>query len=993
MWFGTEDGLNRYDGYAFTKFKHDPDTPGSISGNNIWCLHVDRDGYLWIGTFSAGLNRFDPETETFTRFVHDPSDPSSISSNRIRSIAEDARGDLWIGTRDGGLNRLRAGSHGFVRMRHDPNNADGLPSDNVRFVQPDSGAVLWIATNRGFSRLEVDRGEFTHFEAGPDGSNSIGSNNVRHLLRDRSGILWVSTARGLAEYDPTTKRFVNYLNDPANPASISTDSIRKTHEDRQGRLWISTTHGGLILHDRRTNTFTAYRHDQGDPRSLSNNSVRVTFQDDGGILWIGTIGGGLSIHDPQTDRYRHYRYDPEDTDSLSDPILWAVAEGPSAGLWFGTSNGLDRYDRGTGRVEHHLLGPADSSDVKTNNFTRCLTWDDRGKLWIGRLYTGVDVYDPDGGGFTNMRHRQGAANTISSNNVRAVYQDDRGDMWFGTWRGGLDNYDPKTGTFTNFAHHPDDPASLSNNNVVSLLQDSGGAYWVATARGLNRLVFGGDPTVPVSAGGWRPEITRFLHDPDDPRSISNNYVLSIHEARNGDLWFGTMLGLSRLRKSDRDHPVFDRYFMKNGLPSDVVYGILEDDGGRLWLSTNYGISCFDPGTETFRNYDTRDGLLGNEYNTGAYARTAAGTFVFGGVGGASEFDPDSIVDSAYVPPVVLTGFNIFDKPARLGKSLSSTGEITLSYRDNFFSFEFAALDFSTPDRNRYSYMLVGLDKAWSQAGTRNYVGYTHVDAGSYTFMVRGTNGDGVWNDEGASIRIVITPPFWKTWWFTLLLVAAIGGGVAALITVRVRQLLAIERLRSKIAADLHDDIGAGLTEITLMGHIIIQKLPPETRHLVQDETEKIRTTARGLIASMSDIVWLVDPGRDSLYDLISRLSDSFGETLRALDIRFTAENLDSLKSVRLKMEYRQHLLLIFKEAINNALKYSACTEIRLKVDLKGSRLTLQLHDNGGGFDIQADPTGNGLKNMQSRAQRIGGTVAIRSSAGEGTTVEYSGSIG
>ena len=361
--------------------------------------------------------------------------------------------------------------------------------------------------------------------------------------------------------------------------------------------------------------------------------------------------------------------------------------------------------------------------------------------------------------------------------------------------------------------------------------------------------------------------------------------------------------------------------------------------------------------------------------------------------GASEFAPDSIVDSPFAPPLVLTGFNIFDKPAHLEKSLSHTGEITLSYRDNFFSFEFAALDFATPDRNRYSYMLEGLDRAWTQAGTRNYVGYTRVAAGAYTFMVKGTNGDGVWSDRTASIRIVITPPFWKTWWFILLLVLAIGGGIAALVTIRFRQLLAIERLRSKIAADLHDDIGAGLTEISMMGHIIAHKLPPEPRQLVQGEIERIRTTARGLIASMSDIVWLVDPERDSLHDLISRLGDSFSETLQALDIRFRAENLESLQSVRLKMEHRQHLLLICKEAINNSLKYSGCTEISLEVELPGNRLTLRLHDNGAGFDLQAGTMGNGLKNMRSRARKIGGTVTISSAAGAGTTVEYSGTIG
>lgn len=990
MWFGTEDGLNRYDGYSFTKFKHDPDLPGSISGNNIWCLHVDHRGILWIGTFSAGLNRYDPDSGIFTPYVNDPADPHSISSNRIRSITEDQRGDLWVGTRDGGLNRLPAGSARFSRIRHDPDAADGLPSDNVRHVLPDSGGVLWIATNRGFSRLEVESGTFTNFQAGPEGPNSLTSNNVRHLARDRGGELWIATAGGITRFDPATRRFTNFRDEPGNPGGIGTESIRKTYVDRQGHLWICTNNGGLVLRDAESGSITVHRHDESDPRSLSGNSVRVAFQDQGGILWVGTIGSGLNFHDPQTSRYRHFRYDPNGTDGLGDPILWAVAEGPAGNLWFGTTNGVDRYHQATGRFEHHQVDPAATAQGNPN-FTRSLTWDDEGRLWIGRVYTGVDIYDPADGSLLKLRHREGEAQGIASNNVRAVYQDNLGDMWIGSWRGGLDNYNPETGSIRSFRHDPEDSGSLSSEDVVSLLQDSDGVYWVATGRGLNSLVFDGDPAEPVSAGARRPRITRFFHDPDDPQSLSNSYVLSIHEARSGDLYFGTMLGLSRLRRDDRDRPVFQRYFMKDGLPNDVVYGILEDDQGRLWLSTNFGLSCFDPDNETFRNYDSGDGLLGNEYNTGAYARTAAGSFVFGGVGGASEFDPRSIVDDSWLAPVVLTGFSVFGKPAPLAKSLPATDVITLSYRDSYFAFEFASLDYSTPSRNRYAYMLSGLDKEWIQAGTRNFVGYNHVAPGSYTFTVRGTNGDGVWNEEGASVRIVITPPFWKTWWFILLVATAIGGGIAALVTVRVRQLLAIERLRSKIAADLHDDIGAGLTEITMMGHVITRKLPPESQHLVEKETDQIRTTARSLITGMSDIVWLIDPGRDSLYDLISRLSDAFRETLHGLGVNFRTENLESLKSARLKMEHRQHLLLIFKEAINNSLKYSGCKEIVLAAELRGKQLTMTLSDDGRGFDMAVGGKGNGLKNMQERAQRIGGEASIRSS-NTGTVVEYTGRI-
>ena len=990
MWIGTEDGLNRFDGYTFKQYRHDPDDPSSISNNNVYRILADREGYLWVGTWTGGLNRYDPRSESFTRYTHDPDDPHSISSNRIRSIAQDSRGNLWIGTRDAGLNCLEPGSHRFLRIRHDPDDEASLPSDNVRCVSAASVDTLWIATNRGFSRYDVKSGEFTHHRAESGNPGSPPSDNVRHILEDRAGILWLSTAGGLAAYDPRQHLITSYPHDPADPAGIGTTNIRSVFEDAQGRLWIGTNRGGLIHYDRRENLFQSYVYDQSDPGSLSNDSPHVAYQDASGILWIGTFGGGICTYDPRRERFRPFRYDGTDTNSLSSPIVWTIAEGPGRGLWFGTnSEWLSIYDRRTDRFERIRHGRHDQAG---RSYCRALFWDGQGLLWIGGRHNSIETYDPATGDFTVLRH-DGSISGQAARNVRAIYQGTSGGVWVGIGNGGLDHLDRATGVFTNFAHLPDDPGSLSNNVVISLLQDSDGVYWVATSNGLNRLVFADDTPEAISSGRSLPEITRFLHDPDDPQSISNSYVLSIHESADGDLWFGTMLGLSRLRKGDREDPVFTRYFMKNGLPSDVVYGILEDDDGRLWLSTNFGISCFDPHTGEFRNYDTRDGLLVNEYNSGAYTRTAAGTFVFGGVNGANEFHPDDLVDSSYRAPIVLTGFNVFEEPAAFAESISDLEDVTLSYRDNYFSIEFASLDYSASDRNRYAYKLEGLDRDWTQAGTRHFAGYTHVDPGEYTFMVKGTNGDGVWNEDFASIRILITPPFWKTWWFIGCLAIAVGGGVAFLITFRVRQLLAIERLRGKIAADLHDDIGAGLTEISIMGEIITQKLPAESRQLVVAETSRIGTTARGLITSMSDIVWLVSPQRDSLYDLISRLSDSYQETMGAANVRFRTQDLRSLRSTRLKMEHRQHLLLIFKEAINNSLKYSDCTEISLEARLQGKKLTVRLVDDGKGFDTTIESTGNGLPNMNERARRMGGALTIRSSAAGGTLVEYSGSIG
>lgn len=992
IWIGTEDGLNRFDGYNFTIFKHDPDNPSSISSNNIWCLFVDSNGFLWVGTFSEGLNRFDPGMETFTRYLHDPSDPQSLSSNRIRAITEDMDGVLWIGTRDGGLNRLEPDGEHFKPIRHNPDDDGGLVSDNIRFVLPDSQRTLWLATDKGIGRCNKDGREIVHFVAGPAGTNSLRDNNVRHIFKDRGGTLWISTAKGLSSYDSRNGVFTNYLHDPDNPLSIASDNIRRVHEDRHGRLWVATTKGGLCRFDRSNDVFYAHVFDQTDPYSISHNSLRVIYEDLGGLLWLGTFGGGINIYDPKKQRFFHYRHDPRTRNSLSDPIIWAIAQGPRGDIWFGSNSGhIDRYDRDTGRY-FHFRDDASDPRIRPFYYIRCLYWDSDGRLWVGNSHTGADCYDPGNNSSINYRHEPGSPNSLSNNNVRDIIQDRSGNMWFCTWGGGLDRLERATQTFTHFTHQSDDSNTISHNRLTSILQDSEGIFWTASSDGLNRFDY--HPPDRQSAGpdSNQPGFARFYHDPADSRSLSNSYVLCIFESRNGDLWFGTMQGLSRLEKKDRHRPVFTRYFMKDGLPNDVVYGILEDSWGNLWFSTNFGLSRFNVQSGTFRNYDVRDGLHGNEFNSGAYAKTAGGTFIFGGVNGASEFHPDSLFDDPYIAPVVLTSFNIFDQPARLTQAINSLDEITLSYKDNYFSFEFASLDYSSPGRNRYAYMLEGLDKNWTNAETRRFAGYTQVKAGDYIFKVRGTNSDGVWNTAGASIRITITPPFWKTWWFTLLVVLAAGGGIAMAITYRVRQLLKFERLRSKIAADLHDDIGAGLTEISIMGEVVTRKLPDASKELVSKEIENIGETSRHLINSMTDIVWLVNPRRDSLYDLISRLGDSYKETLTPTGIQFKTHNLESLKKVRLSMDYRQHLLLIFKEAINNSLKYGGGTEIVLKAELEGKKLKMQLSDNGTGFDNGKVTSGNGLKNMQTRARQIGGSLSILSSLGNGTTVQFTGVI-
>jgi ligand-binding sensor domain-containing protein/two-component sensor histidine kinase len=973
LWFGTEDGLNRYDGYTFTVFKNDPDNPHSLSNNDIWCLFVDSRNILWIGTYSGGLNRYDPKTETFFRF-------------KIRSITEDSSGYIWVGTSDAGINRFDPDNRVFLRFYHHPDNPNSLTSNTIRYIFPYSTDTLWIATNKGLDIYDKKKKVFIHLTATE--INAISHNNIRHIYQDRSGKFWLSTANGLDRFDPATRKFKNYRHDPRDKATISGNNIRQVFEDRKGRLWVATSRSGLNYFDRSTEIFYHYNHDPTNANSIGPNGIRVIFEDRGGLLWFGSLGGGISMYNPKTDRFRHYRHHPKDINSLSNSVIWAITQDFTGNLWFGTNTGgLNRYNPETKTYTHFIHHPTDPGTISSNNIRTLLT-DHQGILWVGTQNGGVNYLLPGSSQFKKLAHDPKNVNSLSNNNIRSVFEDRSEQLWFCTWGGGLNYYDQTTGKFTPFRHRPDNSNSLSSDNVISIYQDSQFVYWVGTSDGLNQLTFD-ENSFPQPE---KSNFTRYFHDPSNPRSLSNNYILCIHESKNGDLWFGTMLGLSRLRNQDRPNPVFTRYFMKNGLPNDVIYGILEDDNGYIWLSTNNGISRLNPETETFKNFDIQDGLHSNEFNTGSYFKTADGHFIFGGVNGASEFNPESLIDNPYLPPIVLTSFEIYNQPAQLDKNISFIKQIILPYRDNHFSFEFASLDFSKPERNRYAYILEGFDENWLQSGARRYAGYTHIDPGSYIFRVAGTNGDGVWNETGASVRIIIEPPFWRTWWFILLVLTGAGGGIASIIVYRVRQLLKFERLRSKIAADLHDEIGAGLTEISIMGEVITQKLPAKPRKFVLAELQKIGETSRNLIDSMSDIVWLVNPKRDSLFDLISRLGDLYKELLDSTNITFETENLESLKNIRLNMEYRQNLFLIFKEAINNSLKYSNGTEITLETKIGSRKLLMKLTDNGAGFDTRNAAHGNGLGNMKERARSIGGSLKIDSAIGQGTTILFEGNI-
>ena len=759
MWFGTEDGLNKYDGIQFTVYKHDPEDPLTLSDSYISAIYEDRNGDLWIGTRS-GLDRFDRTTGTFTHIQHDPSDPNILGRTWVTAIHEDLQGRFWVGT-IAGLDLLDRETNRFTRYQHIAYEPSSLAGDYVRVVYETSGGELWVGTNSGLDLFDQTNETFIHYQHDPGDLRSLSNDQVSAVYEDREGILWVGTEEGgLNQFNRASNTFVRHQHDAEDPHSLSHDRVRAILEDNTGRLWIGTQNG-LNQLDRDLNRFIHYHHDPGDLYSLSSNTIWSIFEDRSGVLWIGTYGGGLNKYNRSTDQFVLYQQRPDVPNSLSENMVWSICEDRDGMLWIGTFNGgLNKLDRSSDTYSVYQHDPSDPTSIVSNDI-RAILEDESGVLWIGTNH-GLDRFDSKTETFTHYQPDPDDPSSMSDDQVRVLYEDSLGNLWIGTRTGGLNRFDRASESFIRYQHDPNDPTSLSDDRVWSLYEDTSGKLWVGTLGGINVL----DPS--------SDRFTRFLHDLDDPESLSNNAIFSFNEDLSGMLWVGTWgAGLDRF---DPATQTFTHFTEKDGLPNNVIYGIEVDREGYLWLSTNRGLSKFDPRTETFRNYDISDGLQANEFNVGAHFRSDRGEMFFGGVSGFNAFYPEQIKDNPYPPPIVITSFAKFNQ--RVRTDLSEGEHIELSYKDNFISFEFAALDYTVPEKNQYAYMLEGFDQDWVNAGTRRYASYTNLRGGDYVFRVKGSNSDGVWNEEGIAVRITVTPPIWETWWFRgILLLVLVGGGI------------------------------------------------------------------------------------------------------------------------------------------------------------------------------------------------------------------------
>lgn len=1021
MWFGTYDGLDRYDGIKFKVYKNDVNDSLSLSHNSITSIFEDRFESLWIGTMS-GLNLYDREKENFIRFENNPDDSTSLSNNIVQCLFEDSDGHLWIGSWGGGLDLYNREKGEFRHFRHNPDNPNSLAADFVNRIDQDKDGNLWLATSGGISKFNYKMLSFENYTNNVNDPSTISSNDISTIFVGPKGYIWAGTwGHGINKLNLRTKKITRIIHNSNNPKSLSHNIIRTIYADKLGHLFAATWGGGLDLFDQNANSFLHIVNDPTDPNSLSGNFVYSIYQDRSDIFWVGTDHKGINKFDGKKQKFTHYKKSRDNKNSLNSNSIFSVLENKNGIIWLGTSNGLDRFDPQSKQFRAYTANP-DNPEALSNNVVKSIC-ENNGYLWIG-TELGLNRFNPKTGKFKRYLPDPENTNSISFHNVYCVFSDSHGILWIGTYSGGLNKYDNKTDIFTHFHHNPDDSNSLGSDFIWCIIEDREGYIWIGTDNnGVSRY----DRQLNT--------FRNFNHNPDDENSISDNKVLCLFEDDKGFIWMGTTAGLNRF---DPKTSLFKRYQLKDGLPSNSIQGILEDDQHNLWISSNNGLSKFNPVKETFHNFNESNGLQSNEFAVNSCYKTREGKMYFGGMNGFNVFSPSEIKRNPFIPSVVLTDFKLFNqevpiatKPgikSILQKSITETDAIVLSYDQNVFSFEFAALNFSHPQNNQYAYMMENFESDWNYVGNRNFVTYTSLPAGDYIFRVKASNNDGVWNERGTSLNITVKPPFWATWWFRILTLGIILYSILTYQRFRTRifkeQNIVLEKAVRKKTVEMENLMEKVIRQEKL---VAIGKISSSIAHELRNPLGAVKQSAYYLKLKLKDQPQKISEHLNLIeneLNIADRVIDDLMEMTRVKSVNKEYIDLETLIHESLKrvnvnssvqitikvnpdahyvwadmIQLRQVLVNLITNAYQ-ALKEKGTILIKSILSENKKHIHILIIDNGLGiktalmekvfeplYTTKAKGTGLGLNICKQIIEKHDGQIQISSKANRGTTVE------
>ncbi|WP_057832843.1 ligand-binding sensor domain-containing protein [Colwellia sp. TT2012] len=769
IWTATQNGLYRFDGHQYKEFVHLPLDNTTLPNNYVNAIFFDKSGGMWVGT-DGGLSRYDEEKEAFHTYAHNPHDINSLSRDVVMSIIEAQDGVLWLGTWGGGLNSFNPKTAQFNHFKNIPQDPNSLSDDLVYTVIEDNSGVIWVGTrNGGLNQFDKETGNFKHYQHNEDNPNSLSNNKVYTIFEDSNETLWVGTrGGGLNKFNRDSQTFEHFRHNKEQNTSISSDEIFAIFEDKLGSLWVGTHKGGLNLFDPKKKHFEHYLHNYEDDNSISSNNIWSIIQDKNGFIWLGTFGEGITQFSPDIKKFGRVSYDKNNPAGLAKGYLRALFVDKSGTTWIGMQSGLYSLDSITKQFILFTHDP-DNPMSLSNNYIKAIFEDSRGNLWIGTS-NGLNLLNKKDNSFTRFYHHAEDSSSLSDSFIVTIHEDSKGLLWVGTQHG-LNRKADNSNKFSRFLHDLDDVNSISHNSINTLMNSHDGSLWIGTSGGgLNKFNHNSQ------------QFSRYQNSADDVNSLSNNIVYSLALDSKDILWIGTESGLN---KFDIISEKFTHYREKDGLITDRILAVMVDRNDKVWLG-ELGISLFDPVSEKFSNFvGASAGCAGA--SQGAYHQSDDGKIFFG-IENYCAFYPENIVLDSTPPTVFFTDFLMLNQSVKiteqgiLTKAINHTKAITLSHKDNVFSFKFSVLDFLNSSESLFQYHLEGFNESWIETDSDHRTAtYTNLPAGKYTFQVKARNGQGVWNHQGRSIDIIIEPAPWRTWWayslYVLIVLAIVGGGV------------------------------------------------------------------------------------------------------------------------------------------------------------------------------------------------------------------------
>jgi signal transduction histidine kinase/ligand-binding sensor domain-containing protein/CheY-like chemotaxis protein len=861
IWIGAKDGLFRYDGITFKSYQYNRNDTRSLSSNVIRELFVDSRGNLWIGT-ENGLNLYHPNDDKFQKFYSNPNSPQSLSGNNVRKIAEDKTGNLWIATFGGGVCRYDVNTFEFMRIEQIIKSDQIDPSLDNRTIYIDSEGTVWIGTaNKGVLFFNPDDPNLYQLPLGIADGKHLNYQDVRAIVEDPDGIIWIGTnGKGLAAYDKKNKTFAYYNSVLKGPHHIDCDIIWNLYCDSEHNLWASTDGGGLLRLSAGANMFKEFTNSSTDPNSISSNVVRVFYEDNAGNYWVGNFNAPVNYVNTHRKKFGLLRDFDIDSQNKTQNKITSILRDSENNLWICTDgSGLYEFSPEREKYIKYEANPSVSGSIYNNKPLCCLE-DVRGNLWIGLYEGGLSFLDKNKKKFINYLP-DGTQNNPKSIQIWALALDEN-VLWIAGDQG-IENYNLSTSQFN---HNPFPFYSETIFSAWDVKIDSDKRIWIGTIKGL--FLF--DPETNT--------MSHFVSDAKDTTSLSDSWVLNIHEDKNHQIWVGTNGGGLNLWKGAGK---FQCFTTQNGLSGNVINGILSDNSGNLWISTNSGLTKFNIDSLEFTNFTVEDGLQDNRFNINSYSIDKEGIMYFGGTNGLTYFNPEQIVKNKFIPPVLITELEIFNKSEKKKDSRSPSVKNILYQKvvhiypeQLIFTIHFSALNFSRPERNQYKYKLEGFDNNWNAIGNRHWATYTNLRPGKYTFRVIASNDDNVWNYKGAKLQIIVHPPFYRTYWFIILMILLCVGAAMAFYLIRLKNIRTLNKKLSELVSERTRELELRNAEIALQNEEIICQRDMATSQRDQiikqnEELEKHRNRLEELV-------------KERTHDLV--------------DAKERAENSDRLKS-------------------------------------------------------------------------------------------------